>query len=293
MRIVVFALLFAAPQVDAATLQQQIAAIAAGAHGQVSVVCSLPGTSLDCDLNAHAHPPMQSVFKLPLALTALHLIEQGKWALGQPIHFRSSDRILPRTHSPLQDKYPNAGVDVPLRELLRLAVSESDNAAADIVLRIVGGPEVVDRYLTSIGVRGFHLEDDEATVNGNPKLQYRNWFEPAGAVQLLRLLADHPPISPEHAALLVGWMQDAPQRPARIRGQLPARTVVMHKSGSSGTTHGFTPAFNDIGLIVLPDGRSLAIAVFVTDSTANDAAREAVIARIAKAAYDAALTAKK
>src|SRR5271154_6928488 len=62
------------------TLRDQIHAIAADAHGKVSVACSLPGTSLNCDLNPHAHPPMQSVFKLPLVLTVLHQIEQGKFS---------------------------------------------------------------------------------------------------------------------------------------------------------------------------------------------------------------------
>jgi hypothetical protein len=59
-------------------LRQQVAAIAADAHGKVSVACSLPGTDLNCDLNPSSHPPMQSVFKPPLALTALHLVESGK-----------------------------------------------------------------------------------------------------------------------------------------------------------------------------------------------------------------------
>ena len=45
-------------------------------------------------------------------------------------------------------------------------------------------------------------------------------------------------------------------------------------------------ATNDVGLITLPDGRRLAITIFVTDSAADDETRDAVIARIAKAAYD-------
>ena len=115
-------------------LQKQIREIAAEAQGKVSVACSLPGSSLNCDLNPHAHPPMQSVFKLPLALTVLHQVEQGTLGLDQPIRFLPSDRILPHAYSPLQDKYPEANIDVPLRELLRLTVSLSDNAAADILL---------------------------------------------------------------------------------------------------------------------------------------------------------------
>ena len=52
-------------------------------------------------------------------------------------------------------------------------------------------------------------------------------------------------------------------------------------------------ATNDIGLITLPDGRRLAIAIFVTDSAADDTTRDAVIARIAKAAYEAAIEQRK
>jgi len=53
--------------------------------------------------------------------------------------------------------------------------------------------------------------------------------------------------------------------------------------------NGVCHAFNDIGLVSLPDGRKLAIAVFITDSTADEATLRGVIARIGKAVYDAAL----
>jgi beta-lactamase class A len=290
---ILFALAFAAALSGQSALRQQIAAIAGDAHGKVSVACSLPGTPLNCDFNPHAHPPMQSVFKAPLALAALHLIERGELSLDDPIRFRASDRILPRTYSPLQDQYPAAEVDIPLRRLLTLAVSLSDNVAADIVLRIAGGPAVVDAYIKAAGIGGFRLEDHEAGLNRDAAAQYRNWFEPAGAVQFLRLLNDHPPVTAEHAGLLLERMRDTTRADRRIKGKLPAGTIVMHKPGTSGADHGLTAATNDIGLIALPDGRCLAIAIFVTDSTADEAARDSVIARIARAAYDAAVDTSK
>jgi beta-lactamase class A len=79
----------------------------------------------------------------------------------------------------------------------------------------------------------------------------------------------------------------------RIPGALPAGTVVAHKTGSSGMRDGVTAATNDIGLITLPDGRKLAVAVFVTDARADSATRDKVIAQIAAAAYAAALTTRK
>jgi beta-lactamase class A len=229
---------------------------------------------------------MQSVFKLPLGLTIMHQVEQGKFSLDQPIRFRPEDLILPKPYSPLQDKYPDAGVDVPLRTLLQMTVSLSDNTAADILLRLAGGTKVVSEYIASLGITGFHLEDGERALHRDTSLQYRNWFEPRGAVQLLRTISDHSPLNAEHTALLLEWMR--PSAPTgRLDGDLPG-VRVAHKSGTSDVDNGVAHATNDIGLIALPDGRQLAIAVFVTDSTANQETREKVIARIGRAAYDAA-----
>jgi len=271
-----------------APLQDEIRKIAGDARGKVAVACSLPGSNLNCDLEEHSRPPMQSVFKLPLAVYALHLVEKGKFSLDQAIRFLPSDRILPETYSPLQDKYPNGDVDVPLRELLRLAASLSDNAAAETVLRVAGGPAEVDAYIKSLAVPGFHLEDGEHALHRDASAQYRNWFTAAGAVQLLRSLGYNSPLTAEHTELLLGWMKDSPTGAHRIRAGLPEGVVVMHKTGTSGVKDGVASATNDIALITLPDGRRLALAVFVTDSRADETTREGVIARIAKAAYSAA-----
>lgn len=287
MRIVLLFAVFASSALAQNSLRQQVQIIAAEAHGTVSAACSLPGSVINCDLNPHSRPPMLSVFKLPLALTVLHQVERGVISLDQPVRFLPQDRILPSVYSPLQDKYPVVGVDVPLRELLRLSIALSDNVAADILLRVVGGPKAVSSYIATLGIAGFHLEDNEAVLHREMSALYRNWFEPAGAVQLLRKLNDDTPLTPEHHQLLLGWMTPS-ERTGRLDGDLPNEVQVAHKSGSSDVVNGMAIATNDIGLIPLPNGRQLAIAVFVTNSTADQSIREKVIARIARAAYDAA-----
>lgn len=285
------------------SLQAKIAAIAQDAHGTVSVACLLPGTTLDCDLNPHNHSPMQSMFKYPLALTVLHLADAGKLlpdqrqgeplnvTLDRMVRFLPEDRI-PHTHSPLQERYPNANVDVTLRELIQLVIEQSDNGAEETLLRIVGGPPVVQSYIHSLGITAFQLRDSEAALNRDESLQYRDWIEPAAAVELLQRLVHDPPISPAANAFLVETLTATVTGPNRIRAGLPAGTPLAHKTGSSGTHGGITAATNDVGLITLPDGRKLAIAVLVTDSRADEATREGVIARIARAAYDEAITTK-
>jgi beta-lactamase class A len=288
MRLPLFLLLAAASAAAQQSLQQQVRAIANDAQGTVSTSCWLANSDINCDLNPHGHPPMQSVFKLPLAIAVLHQVEQGKYALDQPIRFEPSDRILPHAYSPLWDKYPQAGVDVPLRELLRLTVSLSDNVAADILLRLAGGPSAVNQYIASLGIRGFHLVDNENALHHETDLQYRNWFQPAGAVALLRMIDEHSPLNAADTKFLLDIMT-APSEKTRIGARLPPGMPIAHKTGSSDVDNGLAHATNDIGLITLPDGRKLAVAVFVTDSRADEATRARVIAGIGKAAYEAAV----
>ncbi len=277
---------------QAQSLPQQFASIARDSGGKLQIACAFSPDSrhatLLCNRDAEAHPPMQSVFKLPLAIAVLHAVEQGRFQLDQPVLFQRSDRFVPKAYSPLQDKYPEANVDVPLRELLQLSVSQSDNAAADLLLRLMGGTGPVRQYIQSLGVQGFNLLHSEHELHVDERRQYQDWFTPIAAVQLLRRLADRSPLNPEHTALLLGWMTNS-ARPGRLAGLLPPGAVVAHKTGTSDTEHGVTAATNDIGLITLPGGEKLAVAVFLTDSTANAADRDRAIARAAQAIYHAAI----
>ena len=95
-------------RIPTSLLKQKIREIAAQAQGTVAVACSVPGIALDCDFRSDAKSPMQSVFKLSLALAVLHKVEQGSLSLDQHVRFRPNDRILPQTYSALQEKYPDA-----------------------------------------------------------------------------------------------------------------------------------------------------------------------------------------
>ena len=281
------------------TLQKKVARIAAEARGTVSASCLLPGTSLNCDLNSHNHSPMQSAFKFPLALTVLHLADIGKLpgqlpgesidvTLDRSVRFLPEDRIA-RTYSPLQDRYPDANVDVSLRELIQLTAGLSDNAASEVLLRIVGGPTVVQDYVRSLGIAEFQLQDGEQTLHRDPTAQYRNWMSPAAAVQMLERLVRNPPLSPVANDFLVQVLTASLTGPNRLRAGIAKGTPLAHKTGTSGEHNGKAEATNDMGFVTLPDGRRLFIAVFVTDARANETTRDRVIAQIARVAYEEAL----
>jgi beta-lactamase class A len=272
------------------SLHQQLLDLSAQSKGHLYIACSLPGVALDCDLDPHGHPPMQSTFKLPLAFAVLHEVELGKLQLDQPIRFLKSDRS--ETYSPLQEEFPAADVDVSLRKLIQLSVETSDNTATDIELRLIGGPSVLQHYLDDLGL-AIHQQDSEHTLHTDQKLQYRDYAEPAAMVALLRLFADRSPLTPEHTALLNTWMLNATGGPKRIRGLLPPGTPVAHKTGSSGEEYGMIPATNDVGLITLPPvagkpEQRLALAIFLTDAHVDQATAESILARATRAIYDAA-----
>jgi beta-lactamase class A len=182
---------FAYPQTP---LQEKIAGLAKEAKGTVGVACALPETNLDCDLNPDGHQPMQSAFKLPVGVAVMHEIEQGKLSLDQQVHFLPSD-IYKGTYSPLQDMYPNTNVPVPLRQLLELSVGRSDNTATDILLRLLGGPKTVQKYLDRLGLQGLQVRDTERRLHDDKRRQYRNYGEPVALVKLLPMLADTSPLT--------------------------------------------------------------------------------------------------
>ena len=270
-------------------LHQRLATLAKEAQGHVYVACSLPGTTLDCDLDPHGHPPMQSTFKFSLALAILHQVELGKLSLEQPVRFLKSDRY-PGTYSSLQEEFPEADVRCPCSANSSASPSRSPTtprptscSASSAAHRPCSG--ILNR---SASAASRCRTPSVACTTASPHSIATTQSLPA-TVALLRLFADRSPLNAEHTKLLNGWMLATPSGPGRIKGLLPAGTPVAHKTGSSGTQHGFIPATNDIGLITLPDGRRLALAVYVIDAHASVDACEHTIATIARAIYDAAL----
>ena len=229
--------------------------------------------------------PMQSVYKLPISMAVLHEVDAGRLSLEAPVRVPKSELVPKPSHSPLRDKNPN-GTTVSLRELVRLAIVESDGTASDVLMRLAGGPETVMSYLKELGITELLVQDTEMQLAKDSKAQYRNTATPSAALTLLSVLHGGPALSAKSRALLLQDMTDSKPGAARLKGALPAGTPVAHKTGTGGTEKDVTSATNDIGIITLPDGRHLAIAVFVADAKADQATREGVIAKIARAAWD-------
>src|SRR5205807_629997 len=176
--------------------------------------------------------------------------------------------------------------ELAVTELLRFALSESDGTASDVLMKLAGGHEAVQSYLTELEITDMIVLDNEASFTQDHSLQYRNFATPNAAVSLLRAFYERRGLSESSQALLLKFMIESTTGPKRLKGLLPAATIVAHKTGTSGTENGITAATNDIGIITLPNGKHLAIAVFVSDSGADEITREATIAKIAKAIWE-------
>jgi beta-lactamase class A len=267
-------------------LQTQVSGIADRSRGPTGVYAEVLETHTTVALNADERFPMQSVYKLPICMAVLDLVDRHAMTLDTPVQVHASDLAPPGIHSPLRDENPKGG-SFTVAELIHSAIADSDGTASDVLLGLAGGPETATAYLRGLGLTDINIAATEAAMSRDPMIQYTNFATPRAAVALLAVLQAGPKIAPRSRAILLNEMTNSTPGAKRLKGLLPAGTRVAHKTGTDGTVNGMTRATNDIGIITLPGGRHLAIAVFIKDSTADEATREATIANIAKTVFDA------
>ena len=274
-------------------LERKFADISKKAAGEVGAAAVLLDTGEAAMLSADERFPMQSVYKLPISMAVLEQVARGRLALDEKVGVTATDMVRKGMRSPLRDQNPNGG-EFTIRELIRLAMVESDGTASDVLIRILGDTGETQAFLTRIGIFELKVTNPEKEIGRDWETQYRNYASPAASVELLRWLhitAGHEKnresnVEDASWSLLLRYMADSIPGDKRLKGKLPKGTTVAHKTGTSGTQNGVTAATNDIGLVSLPNGRTLAIAVFVSDSKADEKTRESVIAEITRAAWN-------
>jgi len=266
-------------------------------------------SSAEWRVNGERPFPMMSVFKAPLAAAALDLVDKGRLPLAR--RFTITRDQLRAGQSAIRTNFQGERMSFTIAELLRAAVSESDNTAADALMRAIGGPAVVTAFLHAHGIDGMHVEMDEGQVadlfrhtgsapapaadeTAQQRRQRqqaglsaylndpRNRSTPVAAVDFLRKLASGALLSPASTQQLLTLMQKQ-TRPRRLRAGLPDDLTFADKCGTSLTVNGVTAAFNDIGIVSWPDGHRVIIAAFLSASSGSRADRDTLFADLAKA----------
>ena len=237
-------------------------------------------------INNNHHFPMQSVFKFHLALVVLNQIDQGKLSLNQPIFIKKTD-LLPNLWSPMKEKYPEGNVTLPLSEILQFTVSQSDNSGCDLLFRLIGGTEKANQYIHSLGIKDVAIKNPEVEIQADWSIQYKNWTTPSAATKLLESFYKKNILSKTNYDFLWKTMVETTTGPNKIKGELPKEAIVAHKTGYSGATkEGLVGATNDIGIVILPNGKKFAIALFVSDSMENEKTNDGIMAEITKVVWD-------
>ncbi len=278
----------------------------------ISVLDAQSGTQWR--INSDNAYPMMSVFKVPLAAVVLERIDQGRVSLQQQITITRAE--LRGGVSAINNNFHGDRMTFTVQQLLHKSVSLSDNTATDALIKLIGGPASVTAFLRSHGIEGMRVDLDEEGVsdlltgrrsgeplsaNETPQARDsrlrsglrsfladpRNRSTPDAAVIFLKKLQDEVLLSPSSTRYLLDLMQ-AQMMPSRLRNGLPAGVTLADKCGTSTRLHGITAAYNDVGIMTWPDGRSVIVVVFLTASKATQAEHDRLFSTIARAIGEAA-----
>jgi len=266
-------------------LERRLKTICDRAEGTVSLSLVHIESGKTISINGKSQLPLYSVFKLPLAIAVLKDVEENRLRLDQKVHVTPEEIVPGAPENTALWKNP---IDVTISQLIEYSISRSDNTSTDKLLQLIGGPPKVTELMRSLGLQNL---DIHSTVAEYVKTrQNPNIGSAEDLATLLVKLHQGTILQPAQTNLLLGFMQRANTGLRRLRGDLPAGTVVADKTGSGekGAATKVAKATNDVGIVTLPSGRGhLAMAVLVSESKLPDAAQEKLIAELARAAYDA------
>lgn len=276
-----------APQVNPAVyrsaLAQRVAEIANGSAGRIGVAAVDLSTGETVSVLGDQRFPLASTSKVAIAATFLEGVQQGRWRLDQrfPLLLPKASKRFSSDVAPVYEGQSMAAID-----LIEIMITRSSNPATDALLRVVGGPKAVNAWMRRAGIRDFSIDRDIATLvrddgefNPANHIDTRDSASPKAMVQLLTGIYQGKFVAPESRRVILGAMSRTITGKRRIPAFIPGEAKVYHKTGSlSGTS-------SDIGFIETPEGKTLAIAIYVTGQGTKPA-RETKIAAIARALYD-------
>ncbi|MXS70926.1 class A beta-lactamase, subclass A2 [Chryseobacterium binzhouense] len=265
-------------------LDQKISTIIKGKKATVGVAVLSFEDNFRYNKNANKKLPMLSVFKFHIAAAVLDWVDQGKLSLDQKIFITKKD-LLEDTWSPIREKFPNGNVEMSLDEMIYYTVAWSDNNGCDILLRLIGGTETVQKLMDSKGVKNFRIKNNEEQMHKGIQYLYENYTTPNSLAQLYKDFYQGKILSEKSTEYLYNIMLNTETGTNKLKEQLPKK-VIAHKTGSSGKTGNLTVAENDSGIVTLPNGNHYSIVVFISDSTESEVVNCKMVSDISKTVWD-------
>ncbi|HEY0012245.1 MAG TPA: class A beta-lactamase [Allosphingosinicella sp.] len=253
------------------------ASLGAGARIGVAAIDTGNGAQLVHDpLGRYA---MASTFKLPLAAAVLDAADEGRLRLSEEIEFAPGP---PLPNSPVVSGHLERG-RLPVETLAAAIVEVSDNSAANLLLRRIGGPEAFTRFVRAHGDPVTRLDRYETELNANLPGDPRDTTSPAAMAGLVRRLVLGDGLDGDAQQRLRRWLRASVPGADRLRAGLPADWRFGHKTGT-----GANGAVNDVGIAWPPGRPPIVIASYQDGGTAEMPARaeaHAAVARLVAASF--------
>ncbi|HUQ11017.1 MAG TPA: class A beta-lactamase [Steroidobacteraceae bacterium] len=203
---------------------------------------------------------MASTFKLPLAAALLWQVDHGAFPLTRTLPIGKNQ--LQPTSPAVEAKLATGATEMTIAELCAAVLVHSDNAAANILLAGIGGPEGFTRFMRSIGDKETRLDRMETDLNSNVVGDTRDTTTPRAMVDSLLKIFTQDVLSLTSRAMLIDWMAAARTGLDRVRAGLPRGWPSGDKTGT-----GANGAVNDLCLVYPPGRRPIFIAVYLSEST--------------------------
>ena len=222
--------------------------------------------------------PYCSTFKAFLAVAVLERVQRDEERLDRAVPITPADMI---PHAPVTE--PAVGGALTIRELLQAMVEVSDNPAANILIREMGGIAVWRQWWPTFGDTTTLISRLEPDLNTALPDDPRDTCLPEQTLSNIREMAFSDRLTPDNDALLHDWLLASPTGPNRIKAGVPEGWSVAHKTGTgaNGTT-------NDVGMLTPLTGSPVILAAYFTGATeATDDQRDAVIADATRRALKA------
>jgi beta-lactamase class A len=157
-------------------------------------------------------------------------------------------------YSPVTEKHVGTGMS--LRDLCDAAVRYSDNTAANLLLREIGGPRALTAHLRGLGDRVSRLDHNEPELNSNPPGDPRDTTSPRAVAADYRALVLGDALPAAKRELLTDWLVRSTTGGRRVRAGVPRDWKVGDKTGT-----GDWGRANDVAVLWPPRGAPLVIAV--------------------------------
>ena len=220
--------------------------------------------------------PLCSTFKVILAAAILHRSAETTDLLQQRIHYDASELV---TYSPRTEKHLASGMTVA--ELCAAAVQYSDNTAANLLIKLLGGPAAVTAFALASGDNDFRLDRWETELNTAIPGDARDTTTPAAMGHSLQRLALGDVLEPSRRAQLQDWLRGNTTGDARIRAGVPKDWQVGDKTGTGdyGTA-------NDVAVLWPPQHAPIVLAIYTTHENQDAAARSDIIAAATQVVVD-------